>query len=114
RGLAPDLLFRLTLPEGFREGRPVIWRMALGADDADRTRGIDFAHGMRRGVGGHAAAHDQIGVIGHRAPVLGTFSMKVRRQCNRGLVVVRRSVRMLRASLVLLGDRKSTRLNSSH
>src|SRR2546430_12519719 len=65
--LPPDLPFGLALPEGLRERRPVVGRMRLGADQADRARGGGLVEGLRRGVGGHATADNEVGVVGHRA-----------------------------------------------
>src|SRR5437870_12873976 len=68
--LPPDLLFGLALPQGLRERRPVVGRMRLGADQADRARGGGLVEGLRRGVGGHATADNEVGVVGHRARAL--------------------------------------------
>src|SRR3989454_9125894 len=68
--LPPDLLFGLALPEGLRERRPVVGRMRLGADQADRAHGVGLVEGLRRGVGGHATADNEVSVVGHRALAL--------------------------------------------
>src|SRR5437879_10149911 len=39
--------------------------MRLRADHADRSGGIGFTNGLDGGVGGHAAADNQIGIVGH-------------------------------------------------
>src|SRR5207237_4377053 len=70
-GLAPDRLLRRAFPERFRERRSVGGRVRLGTDHADRAGGIGRADGLGGGVGGHAAADDQIGIVGHWSTVGG-------------------------------------------
>src|SRR5207245_5390794 len=65
RRLAPDFLFGLALPKGLGERRAVVGRMRLGADQADRARRVRLVEGLGGGVGGHATADDQVGVVGH-------------------------------------------------
>src|SRR2546430_399807 len=48
RGLAPDLLLGLTLPQGFRERRPVVPGMRLRGAPAPRSPRIRFAGWPRR------------------------------------------------------------------
>src|SRR5207237_4909690 len=69
--LAPDLLLGLALPERFRERRSVVRRVRLGADHADRAGGIGLVGGLGGGIGGHAAADDQIGIVGRWGTVGG-------------------------------------------
>src|SRR2546421_8107679 len=71
---APTKIYPLSLhaalpifPEGLRERRPVVGRMRLGADQAGRARGVGLVEGLRRRVGGHATADNEVGVVGHRA-----------------------------------------------
>src|SRR5439155_5502760 len=65
--LAPDLLLGLALPQGLRQRRAVVGRMRLGAHQGDRARRVRLVEGLGRGVSGHAAADDEIRVVGHWA-----------------------------------------------
>ena len=56
----PDLRLVGTGPEAFRERRPRIRRMLLGADEDDRAVRVALPDSLDGGVAGHAAADDQI------------------------------------------------------
>ena len=64
-GPAPDRALVLPLPEPLRERRTAVGRVGLLADEADRAVGVVIANPAARRVGGHAAADDQIPVVGH-------------------------------------------------
>src|SRR5687768_14337628 len=59
----PDAVQRFTAPELLGEGRAFVRWVRFAADQTDRTVGIDLANAADSGVGSHATADDEIGVV---------------------------------------------------
>src|SRR4029077_1484864 len=63
--VAPDALQGLALPEPFGQGRAVIRRAPLGANQAEGAARIDFTDALDRRSGCHSAPDDQVRVVRH-------------------------------------------------
>ena len=61
-GATPDRVFVVAFPERFRQRRASVGREGLVADNTNRPVGIAFADALAGGVGGQAAADDQVPV----------------------------------------------------
>ena len=70
RRLAPDLLLGCALPQAFRQQRPLVRRVRLGADHRDRAVGILVADALGGHVAGHAGADDEVLGVGASQPSL--------------------------------------------
>ena len=68
---APDRALVLALPERFRERRPIVGRVRLGADEPDRAVGVVLADPAAGGIAGHASSDDQVAVRAHGFSFLG-------------------------------------------
>jgi hypothetical protein len=69
---APDRALVSPGPEPFRERRPRVRRMRLACEQPDAPVGVAIADAAARGVGGHAAAYDDVPVVGHETWILDT------------------------------------------
>src|ERR1017187_1012373 len=76
-GLPPDALEWIAFPERLGERWTVVWRVGLGADDADSAIGIERPDAAHGGIGCHAAANDEVAIGRHGGLRCGGNTRKV-------------------------------------
>jgi hypothetical protein len=66
---SPNSFYGIALPKGFGKRRAIVGSIDFGADDPNRSGGINTADALGCRIAGHPTSYNQIFIMLHRVTV---------------------------------------------